>query len=540
MRKRIAFLLFFLLILFSHSYSDVTLGAYFEGGIQWLNSLNGSVITNSVWNPIPVGDNRYGKMDFKFSFLNLAGWNGYLQASANILPTDNPNYARFSGGGAHFSYRPKNINFSIIKNEDWTWLGQPFLKIYGDKDRDSKTVALVFEGSDLFIKGIHNKTHIYNASSDADYIGSRLDYNYKLGELMSGGIGMTGSLKRWRAMSNNYVSGLALDASANILISGANLYLGSEIARLDEPFRGPETNGSLAFLTGANDGYAWFAKGVLTIPTDFGNFSINSYIQFQAKNFDANDQFNGTGPNWYEEFYQFNYQFPLKAIDFSFQVKYGHPIYPGSVQLGNPDSPTQVLSNTNWSWGDHFWDYYNSEPTYGTGQFLEYYTKLTIQFKQGIRFITSYQYFESGNTKLWKDSIDDDYDNDALKLDLNFENEVGKIDLQYKIYRLTYPDPRYRIDAGGLELVANITRGLKYYSRLLLVNSGGGVEGATSGSTSWWNYFGQIQYNPIPNLSIFLEYGNGGDNEWLTDNQAGTRSGKELERKLQLRFNYSI
>ena len=538
MKIKILGLSVFLLLSINSLYAGITWNAFMEGGFQWYNSANTTIVTNGIWAVLPYQDNRYGYYELKMNLLSDNGWNGWGNLQMNILDSA-VNLMQLKNGSIHFSYRPNKLNFSLIRNENWTWLGQPYLSIFGQKNTDIKTVTLFFENTDAILKGLHNKVVVYAKDVNNNYFGTRFDGPYKIGKIISGSWGATFAIKRWKAVSNNTVNALAADVNANIILPNSiNVFLGLEVARMDEPWRGALSN---TFFIGAIQGWAYRLEAKASLPTAGGNFGLNTYFLYQGKNFDANDQLAGTGANWFEEFFQFTYAFPLKMIDFEFNVKYGHPVYVASGKLGDPNNPTSTVSQTDWIWGYHFWEY--NEAVFGTGQVLQYFAKLNIQFKKGVKFYTSYTVFKPGSIELWgSDSskkYDDAHDNDALFFELRFENETGKINVQYKIFRPFYEDPIYRIDVAGLELVVNISSQLKLYSRILLMNSGGKVL-SSSGSTTWWNYFGQIQYYPVNNLGIYLEFGNGGDSDKMTSSEGATRSAKEFERKIVLKFNYNI
>jgi hypothetical protein len=526
-----------LLFMFSQAmFAGVTWNAFMEGGIQWYNDATGTVVSNGTWKIYPYSDTHYGYYELRMNLLSDNGWTGWGNLQMYVFDSSAANM-QIKNPQIHFSYRPNKINFSLIRNENWTWLGQPYLSIFGQKNVDQKTVTFYFEQSDQVLKGLHTKTVIYGKDISDNYLGTRFDGGYKLGKIFSGSLGFTFSMKRWAAVSNNSVLGFGYDANANITLpAGINVFLGLEFNHLDEAWRGSVTN--KPFL-GAIDAIAYRFELKSTFPTMAGNFNLNGSIMYKGKNYDADAQFGGTGGNWFEEFFQFLYSFPLKMIDFEFNMKYAHPVYATIAKFGSPVLPTKTIVNTNWVWGYNIWDY--TEGVYGTGQVLAYYAKLSVQFKKGIKFFASYIVYKPGSIELWggNNKYDDNKDNDALFFELKFENETGKINLQYKIYRAFYDDPAYRIEAGGLELVANISSQLKLYSRVLLMNSGGAIL-TSSGSSTWWNYFGQIQYYPVNNMGIFLEFGNGGDSDRLTSTVGATYSAKQFERKIVLKFNYNI
>jgi len=527
------------LLLFTslHSaFAGITWNAFMEGGIQWYNDATGSVVSNGTWKIYPYSDNKYGYYELKMNLLSDNGWTGWGNLKVNLLDSSGAEM-QIKNEMVHFSYKPNKINFSLIRNENWTWLGQPYLSIFGQKNTDQKTVTFVFEQSEQILKGLHTKTVLYGKDINDNYFGTRFDGGYKLNKFFTGSLGFTFSMKRWQAKSNNSVLGFGYDVNANIILPASiNLFMGLEFNHIDEAWRGPLSN--TPFL-GAIDGFAYRFEFKSSFPTLAGNFNLNGSIMYKGKNYDADAQFGGTGGNWFEEFIQLLYAFPLKMIDFEFNIKYGHPVYATSAKLGSPSVPTSIIANTPWLWGYHIWDY--REGVYTTGQVFNYYTKLSVQFKKGIKFFASYVLYMPGSIELWggNNKYDDNKKNDALFFELKFENETGKINLQYKIYRAFYDDPTYRIEAGGLELVANITPQIKLYSRILLMNSGGAILTA-SGSSTWWNYFGQIQYYPVNNMGIFLEFGNGGDSDRLTSTVSSTYSAKEFERKIVLKFNYNI
>lgn len=533
MNKKIVLLfIWFFTAMITPLHAVITFGTYAEGGMRWDSSASGTVVSNAGWTPGYYDGTKYGKFELNANLVGDLGWVGWTRLEASILDDTAANM-QFKSASINAAYRPRGLNFTIFRNQNYTWLGQPYLSIFGNKkDGDLDTTGVYFDFTDKLIKGLHSRTVIYEDGKNDNYLGQRFDGNWKAGKMISGSWGTTWTLKKFDAYSNNIINGAGVDANVNLILGEINVFMGGEVNRLWEPFKDED---NLNFIGGATNAQAYRIEGKVTIPTPAGNFNLNTYFQRQGQGFDANAQFNGTGDNWYEEFFQFLYAFPKKAIDFEFHVKYGRPVFSGTANFGDPITPTSTTNNFEWPFARHFWNY---SPVFGTGQYLEYYGRLFIQFKKGISFFTSYQYYMPGSIRLWSTASESIYGQDALYFNMKFENEKGKIDLQYKIYRMSHPDPTFRIDAGGLELAANITKKLKYYSRLLLMNSGGQVTGNRSGSTTWWNYFGQLQYYPIQNVSIFLEYGNGGDTDWLTSNEGTTKNGNELARRLTMRFTY--
>ncbi len=543
MYKKLIILLGMFLTFSSMSFADITWNGYFEGGFRLNNQESGTFVTNGVWNVGDISDGRYGRIETSFNFIGGNGWTGWTRVNADLMSSTAGN-EKLQAWEANFQYRPGGVSLAFTKNQDWTWLGAPSFTMNSSGDlgkvSENNVNSIVLE-TDTKLKWLHGfstKTVWWANDATENHMGTRISRNYKLfHKKVSGTVGLGyQNIHEQDKYPDAYLHNPMMDMNANIQLGEMSIFAQLEAFTV---YQSSQTNSSTPNPMewyGNNDAQGVKGQLKFVVPTPVGNFNLNGQVFTYGKSTDISST-----KNWYEEYVQLTYSFPAKAMDLEFSVRNGHPNVLNS-DASYKGTSTTYPTGTNWMWGGHFWNY--DANLINAGQFLEYYGKVFVQFKKGIKFFTSYLWDAPGVSRIWgtdgSQTSADTNATDTLLFDLQFENTSLKIDLQYRILRLTYLDPRFRIDVGGLELTVNLTPQLKYYSRMLLVNSAGQIKGATSGSSSWWNYFGSLQYSPMDRIHMYLEYGNPDQTDRMTINYATTHNAAELERRLDFKFGYNF
>lgn len=208
------------------------------------------------------------------------------------------------------------------------------------------------------------------------------------------------------------------------------------------------------------------------------------------------DPASGRQNDYFEQFVQISYAFPVKFVNIKSYMKYSH----------NYDWPIWTDSEGKQHDDYNIWQFLFQEKmvSKNASHYLEWITELYASFKGGVKFIGELQqYFgrdyllQVGSTNWFR----------HLVLSLDFENEFAKIRPMLKLFNLQ--DPNKFFLGFGLESTVNLLSWVKFYSRLGVMR-GYQERVSRSGALSWTSFFGQLQVYPAPNTRVLLSYGNGG------------------------------
>ncbi len=524
--KRVLGVLLSVVLFSSVSWGFLDMGVYSEFYASY------SKWSDGFWKIDQGAGNLQSYFELKFNGA-YAGWNFWTKAGATVYRGSTSD--SLSSWEAHIQKRSEGkTGYEVVfyMNESRLWLEQPLLSFTGSVG-DSSTKAGVYWNLwnywGLYFKGFlidykdDDKITSWGTKHETGF-GNRITTSLNLGDITMN-LGTTWIFELYRhndesitpvwGYETNRINGLyrAIGADVSITVPltflpGSSFFFATEVGNSYSPENMSSTYEEdvsrwKMFLRGDDKSYIYKTVLKLGLSTDLGNFSIDSYIYGAQPNWMS--YLGGAGNNWFEEFFQITYMFPIKAIDFKSYIKYSH-VY---------DWPQEDF---------HVWGY--DKPNFDTDQTLEVGSEVNIEFKKGFRFKVFNQKVEG------KDYLQSKGYWDHLLAEMTVENEFARIKPQFKIYYLG--DDERQMTAYGLETLVNITDWLKFYARYALVN-GSQVYKSQNGHDSWQNFFGQLQVYPANNTQIFLEYGDGGgtDNDLVNDADL-IKNGLESVNKIKL------
>lgn len=208
------------------------------------------------------------------------------------------------------------------------------------------------------------------------------------------------------------------------------------------------------------------------------------------------DPASGRQYDYFEQFVQVSYAFPVKFVNIKSYMKYAH----------NYDWPVWTDPEGKQHDDYNIWQFLFQEKmvSKNASHYLEWITELYAAFKGGVKFIGELQQFfgrdylfQVGSTNWFR----------HLVFSLDFENEFAKLRPMVKLFNLQ--DAERFFLGFGLESTVNILSWVKFYSRLGVMR-GYQERVSRSGNLSWTSFFGQLQIYPASNTKIMLSYGSGG------------------------------
>jgi hypothetical protein len=248
-------------------------------------------------------------------------------------------------------------------------------------------------------------------------------------------------------------------------------------------------------------------------PKTIGGIEITYSVVSLQTNFyqylgGAADPASGRQRDYFEQFIQLSYAFPVKFVNLKSYMKYTH----------NYDFPAWVDSDGVRHDDYNIWQFLLQEKmaSKNSSHYLEWISELYAVFKGGVKgIITFEQYFgrdyllQVGPTNWFR----------HLSFALDFENEFAKLKPMAKIFNLQEPEKTFV--GFGIESTVNITSWLKFYTRLGVMR--GYYERVSgSGNISWSSFYGELQVYPAANTRVVLRYGNDvdmdrgvGDNDFV-------------------------
>lgn len=432
--------------------------------------------------------------------INLAAWEAHLQLKFN---------KNFLGGSGELI---------LFQNEGRWNLGNPIYKdlITSPSDGNNNQIGFWLDTYDVItlneLKGfmaicdprlMSTKSNDISSRHTAFALRARKDLlNSKLK------IGAMQHLDWWYSNTgdtdDNIYSMTSLDIQMTLI---PNMYLGTEWAYTYRPFEtdNPETKKSFA------------SKTVLSYGLDlkaFGKLYFYTYMAFAGVDFDLSGRGNTVFPDLkkpqggndaninnydrYVEFFELTYNFPLKAIYLKSNLTYSHKI-------------------SGWDSGAfHLW---NMKRTIGgvhiseidKSAFISNFNELSVEFINGFYFksyFTTYtgRSLYKGVVGSWKNLI----------MELSVENKLARIKPQVAFYNMG--DDIYGAVAFGGELLLNITKNFKLYTRFAIMSGLSDYAGAyvsSEGYQSWGAFYMELQYFGLSNAELYLRFGDGGKNEHL-------------------------
>jgi len=304
---------------------------------------------------------------------------------------------------------------------------------------------------------------------------------------------------------DDYYSMTSFDLQVTLV---PNMFFGGELAYTFRPFN-KDYN--------PRDHKAFAGKFVLSYALNFrklGQLYFYGYVAFAGEDFDLSGRGSTKFPDLkapqggsdadidnedrYVEFIELTYNFPLKAIYLKSNLAYCHRI-------------------SDWGGGSfHLW---NMKKKIG-GQhiseidpaaFIMNWNELSIEFINGFYFKSQLVNYSGKNlykgvAGSWKNLI----------LELSVENKLARIKPQVAFYNMG--DEIYGAMAFGGELLLNLTRNFKLYTRFAIFSSTTDYAGAyvnTDGHKSWGSFYIELQYFGLSNTEIYLRFGDGSKNEHL-------------------------
>jgi len=258
------------------------------------------------------------------------------------------------------------------------------------------------------------------------------------------------------------------------------------------------------FLLGDVDSlvYKVVAKISYDQPKTIGGIEITYSVVALQTNFyqylgGAADPASGRQRDYFEQFIQFSYAFPVKFVNLKSYMKYVH----------NYDFPAWIDDEGVLHDDYNIWQFLFQEKmaSKNASHYLEWISELYVVFKGGVKGIISFdQYFgrdyllQIGSTNWFR----------HLSFALDFENEFAKIKPMAKVFNLQEAEKTFV--GFGIESTVNITSWLKFYTRLGVMR-GYYERVSRSGNTSWSSFYGELQVYPAGNTRVVVRYGNGGD-----------------------------
>lgn len=232
------------------------------------------------------------------------------------------------------------------------------------------------------------------------------------------------------------------------------------------------------------------------------------------------DPASGRQSDYFEQFVQISYAFPVKFVNIKSYMKYTHN-YEWDVWVSS-DGTTHDDYNI---WQFLFQEKMESK---NSSHYLEWITELYASFKGGVKLIAELQqYF--GRDYLLQIGPTDWFRH--LVFSMDFENEFAKIRPMTKLFNLQNTDKFFV--GFGLESTVNILSWIKFYSRLGVMR-GYQERVSRSGNLAWTSFFGQLQVYPAGNTRVLISYGNGGDMDTGLVGDVDFVRGAETENRINI------
>lgn len=234
----------------------------------------------------------------------------------------------------------------------------------------------------------------------------------------------------------------------------------------------------------------------------------------------STDPASGRQYDYFEQFVQLSYAFPVKFVNLKSYMKYSHN-YEWDVWV---DTDGKQHDDYN------IWQFLFQESmvSKNTSHYLEWISELYVAFKGGVKLIGELQQYFGRDYLL---QIDPKGWFRHLVLSLDFENEFAKIRPMLKMFNLQ--DTERFFLGFGLESTVNILSWVKFYSRLGVMR-GYQERVSRSGNLAWSSFFGQLQIYPAGNTRVMISYGNGGDMDTGLVGDVDFVKGAETENKINV------
>lgn len=205
--------------------------------------------------------------------------------------------------------------------------------------------------------------------------------------------------------------------------------------------------------------------------------------------------------NRYIEFLELTYHFPVKAIYLKSNLAYCH-------RMSDWDSDAFHFWNMKKSIGG------NHISTIDRASFIANFNELSIEFINGFYFKTYMMNYVGRNIYKgiaghWRD----------WTFELSVENKLARIKPQVTIYNMGDDFEIYGAVAFGGDLLVNITKNFKIYTRFALMSSVSDYAGAyvnSVGEKAWGSFYIELQFFGLNNTEMYLRFGDGGKNEHLS------------------------
>ncbi|MEN2998608.1 MAG: hypothetical protein ABDH28_06205 [Brevinematia bacterium] len=340
----------------------------------------------------------------------------------------------------------------------------------------------------------------------------------------------------WKKGQYN-VLGLDLSYSGSIpFVRGLSFNLSGEVGRsfapenisLPVPVGWTESDWMLhRFLLGDDNAmvYKFVSKIGYDAPATIGGIELTyvvvglqpNYRQYLGGNADPGS---GRQYDYFEQFIQISYAFPVKFVNIKSYLKYCHsydwPVWVGSDGKEHNDY--------------NIWQFLFQEKmeSKNTSHYLEWVSELYASFKGGVKFIGEFQqyfgrdYLDQVNSTNWFRH---------LVFSLDFEDEFAKLRPMVKMFNLQ--DLEKFFIGFGVEATVNLLSWIKFYSRLGVMR-GYQERVSRSGNLAWTSFFGQLQIYPANNAKIFISYGNGGDMDKGLVGDPDFVKGAEIDNRVRI------
>ena len=543
MRKLILVMVFVFSFYFL-GFSGVEFGTYTRIGLN----VNSSLITNDIriWYVDP--SSPYGNFEINLNAAAAPGVNFWTIFKTGFGST-------YSSGGyissylgaydfsSHVQFWQKWGEAVMFYNEGWRInMYQPLLQFSSDvgTDKDGGVYSRI---PNIFGTGFEFKATLIDYANELveKSVGenknetalvfriSKYDIKDPLGNTL--GIGSTGGFLLYQLPRNTndwnvYVEdswkkgqynvlGLDLSYSGGIPgIRGLSFNLSGEVGRsfapesvsLPVPEGWNESDWMLhRFLLGDNESlvYKFVGKVGYDDPKTIGGVEFTYSVVSLQTNFrqylgGSVDPASGRQRDYFEQFAQLSYAFPVKFVNVKSYMKYVHnydwDVWEDSKGIKHDDY--------------NIWQFLFQEKmvSKNPSHYLEWITEIYASFKGGVKFIGELQQYFGRD---YLNQIDLEGWFRHLVLSLDFENEFAKIRPMAKLFNLQNIEEKFFL-GFGLEITVNILSWVKFYSRLGVMR-GNQERVSRSGYIAWTSFFGQLQFYPAGNAKIFLSYGEGND-----------------------------
>lgn len=536
-------ILFFVLVMVGFSFAGVEFGTYAKVG----TSINSSVVTNDIrlWS-LDTGS-PYGNFELNLQGAAAAGINFWTIFKSSF----NSGYA--SGGyissylgaydfASHIQFWQKWGEAVFFLNEGWRVnMYQPLLQ-FANSVGTANGGGIYARLPNIFGTGFEFKSTLIDYANELIEKSAQENKNesaisfrisrYDIKDFLNNniGIGVTGAFLIYQISRNTndwniYVQDSWMKGQYNVLgvdanytggipgIPGFSFNLSGEVGRsfapenvsLPVPEGWSESDWMThRFLLGDDDAlvYKVVTKLGYDNPKVVGGIEFTYSVVGLQPNYrqylgGAADPASGRSSDYFEQFVQLAYAFPIKFVNLKSYMKYVHN-YDWDVWV---DSSGVKHDDYN-IWQFLFQDKMVSK---NASHYLEWITELYASFKGGVKFIGEFQQYFGRDYLL---QVDPETWFRHLVLSLDFENEFAKIRPMVKFFNLQ--DPNKSFLGFGVESTVNILSWVKFYSRLGVMR-GYQERVSLSGNLSWTSFFGQLQIYPAGNTRVLITYGNGGD-----------------------------